>query len=58
MGEEQIVGLSHTYADVEPGELVAYIGSSGYLELAVREGNAAARLGVDVSDPVHIEGWL
>jgi S-adenosylmethionine hydrolase len=55
-GGERIVGLSRTYADVELGELVAYVGSSGYLEIAVREGNAAARLGVDVGDPVQIEG--
>jgi S-adenosylmethionine hydrolase len=57
VGGEQIVGLSHTYADVEPGELVSYVGSSGYLEIAIREGNAAARLGVDVGDPVQIKGW-
>jgi S-adenosylmethionine hydrolase len=57
VGGEQIVGLSRTYTDVEPGELVSYVGSSGYLEIAVREGNAAARLGVDVGDPVQIKGW-
>jgi S-adenosyl-L-methionine hydrolase (adenosine-forming) len=56
VGEAQIVGLSRTYADVEPGEWVAYAGSSGYLEIAIREGNAAARSGVEVGDPVHVEG--
>ena len=53
-GGEWVVGLSRTYADVAPGELVAYVGSSGYLEVAVREGNASVRLDVDVGDPVQI----
>jgi S-adenosylmethionine hydrolase len=47
--------LSRTFSDVAAGEFVAYIGSSGYLEIAIREGNAAARLGVDLGDPVMIE---
>jgi S-adenosylmethionine hydrolase len=56
VGEEQILGLRRTFADVPPGTLLAYIGSSGYLEIAEREGNAAARLGVDLGDPVRVEG--
>jgi S-adenosylmethionine hydrolase len=51
---ESIPGLSRTYADVEPGELVAYVGSSGHLEIAVRGGSAAARLGMDVGNPVQV----
>lgn len=34
-----------TYGEGAPGELLALVGSSGRLELAVREGSAAARLG-------------
>jgi S-adenosylmethionine hydrolase len=49
----QIPRLSRTFADVPPGELVAYIGSSGHLEVAVREGNAAAVLGVGIGAPVR-----
>lgn len=49
-----IEGLSRTYADVEPGELVAYFGSSGYLEIAVRDGNAAERLAAKVGDAVRV----
>ena len=52
---EQIPGLSRTYADVRPGDLVAYVGSSGYLEIAVREGSAATRLGADVGHPVQAQ---
>lgn len=53
---ERIVGLSRTFADVAPGKLVAYVGSSGYLEIAVREASAAVELGMDVGDVVLIEG--
>jgi S-adenosylmethionine hydrolase len=35
--------------------LVAYAGSSGYLEIAVREGSAAAHLSLDVGDPIQVE---
>jgi S-adenosylmethionine hydrolase len=49
-----IEGLRRTYADVEPGELVAYFGSSGYLEIAVRDGSAAARLAAKMGDPVRV----
>jgi S-adenosyl-L-methionine hydrolase (adenosine-forming) len=48
--------VRRTYANVEPGELVALIGSSGYLEIAVRDGSAAERLGMDVGAPVEIQG--
>jgi hypothetical protein len=51
---ERIPRLSLTYVDVRPGDLVAYVGSSGYLEIAVREGSAATRLGADVGDPVQV----
>lgn len=55
VGGERIVGLSYTFSDVEMGALLAYVGSSGYLEIAVRQGSAAARLGVGVGDPVQVE---
>ena len=37
--------LSRTYGDVAPGALVAVVGSSGMVEIAVRDGSAAAHLG-------------
>jgi S-adenosylmethionine hydrolase len=55
VGEQRVEPLRHTFADVEPGQMLIYRGSSGYLEIAVREGNAAAELGVRVSDPVLVE---
>ena len=43
-----------TYADVDPGSLCALVGSSGRLEVAVREGSASARLGVGKGSPVRV----
>jgi len=41
-----------TYAEAEGGEAVALVGSSGWLELAVRNGNAAVTLGLRRGDVV------
>ena len=56
VGRAGISGLSRTFADVAPGELVAYVGSSGYLEIAERDGHAAGRLAVGVGAPVRVSG--
>jgi S-adenosylmethionine hydrolase len=40
-GNLRIDGIARTFADVEPGQPVAYFGSHGGLEIAVRNGNAA-----------------
>jgi len=52
IGGEAISGLSGTYGEGEG--LVALIGSSGYLEVAVKDGSASASLHVDVGDRVQI----
>ena len=46
--------LSRTYADVPDGRPVALIGSAGLLEIAVRNGSAAAELNLRVGMPVTI----
>lgn len=46
IGTHRIAGLRSTYSDVKPGQIVALVGSSGCLELAVRDGSAASTLGV------------
>lgn len=53
-GGVRIEGLSRTFADVAVGELLAYAGSGGYLEIAVRQGSAAERLGMEAGDPVIV----
>ena len=50
----EIRGVHRTYADVEPGEVLALVGSEGHLEIAVREGNGAERLGLQPGDPVEL----
>ncbi|GAB4454536.1 MAG: SAM-dependent chlorinase/fluorinase [Anaerolineae bacterium] len=55
-GEAVIGPLRRTFAEVPEGELLAYIGSSrDHVEIAVRNGNAARRLGLKPGDVVAIE---
>jgi S-adenosylmethionine hydrolase len=49
-----IRGLRDHYAQVARGELIALVSSSGLVELAQREGSAAARLGVERGSPVRV----
>jgi S-adenosyl-L-methionine hydrolase (adenosine-forming) len=55
IGDKDIGPLDRTYADVPPGTALALIGSSGLLEIAVRDGSAAAQLGLKVGDVVTVE---
>lgn len=41
---ERVPRWGRTYGDAEPGELLVYTGSVGFLEVAVRDGSAADRL--------------
>lgn len=50
----EIAGVCRTYADVEPGQVLALVGSEGHLEIAVREGNAAQRLGLQPGERVIV----
>ncbi len=45
--------LHRTFSDVAPGELVAFMGSGGTVEIAVRDGSAAERLGAMIGASVH-----
>ena len=53
VGNQVIPGLSRTYA--EGSGLLALIGSSGYLEIAVKGGSAHALLDAKVGDEVRIK---
>ena len=44
VGPLRVGPLHTTYGDVQPGEVVAVIGSTGMLEIAINQGNAAAHL--------------
>lgn len=54
VGRRKVHRLCRTYAECEPYELAALFGSSGYLELAEREGNAARRLRAFAGTPVQV----
>jgi S-adenosylmethionine hydrolase len=54
IGDMTISRIVQTYADAEPGSLVALIGSSGQLEVAVVNGSAAERLGLKIGAPVEV----
>ena len=45
---------ARTYSDVPPGSPCALVGSRGRLEVAVREGSAASRLGAGKGSPVRV----
>ena len=48
----QTMPVVRTYSDVEAGSLCGLIGSSGWLEVACRDGSAAERLGLAPGIPV------
>ena len=51
--ELEIGPLQQTYNDVATGSLLAYVGSGGVVEIAVRDGSAARRLGVGMGGRVR-----
>jgi S-adenosylmethionine hydrolase len=52
IGGRAIEGPVRTFADTDG--LMALVGSLGYLEIALRDGSAAAELGVAVGEPVNV----
>jgi S-adenosyl-L-methionine hydrolase (adenosine-forming) len=52
IGAERIVGLSKTYAD--RSGLLAYMGSNGHLEIALRGGSAASILDAKIGDEIKL----
>jgi S-adenosylmethionine hydrolase len=54
IGSVEVAPIRTTYTDVRKGEVVAYVGSSGTLEIAVREGSAFEHLDVGRGAPVLV----
>ncbi len=52
------VRLVRTYGEAAPGELIALVGSSGFVEIAVRDGHAAARLRLSRGQPVELASMM
>jgi hypothetical protein len=52
---DRAIPFRRTYSDVASGELVALTGSSGLIEIAARDGSAAAALGIGPGAIVRLE---
>tara|TARA_R110002096_G_scaffold366725_2_gene560044 strand:- start:978 stop:1742 length:765 start_codon:yes stop_codon:yes gene_type:complete len=50
----QTLPVHRTYGEVAPGEPLAYIGSFGLVEVAVANGNASERLGIQRGAPIAL----
>jgi S-adenosylmethionine hydrolase len=51
---QRLTGVHRTYGALQVGEPAAVVGSTGFLEISVRQGNAAQQLGVQIGDPVVV----
>lgn len=56
VGGHDVTTLVRTYGDAAPGTPVALVGSQGFIEAAVVEGRADARLGARCGTPVVLAG--
>jgi S-adenosylmethionine hydrolase len=54
VGSQAITRLALTFSDCAPGELFVVIGSSGYLEVAIRQGSAAGALGCSAGSQIEL----
>ena len=52
VGNQLVTRLVPTFAVGNAGEAIAYVGSSGYIEIAVNKGNASKTLGIGRGTPV------
>jgi hypothetical protein len=57
LGEHVINGIARTYADAAAGQLLALIGSRGYLEIAVNAGSSQMLTNARRGDPVQVCGY-
>jgi len=55
IAERELRPIHHTYAEVAPGTLLAFVSSHRQLEVAVNGGNAARTLGLQPGDAVVLE---
>ena len=55
VASQRLAGIQSAYACVAPGDVCALFNSAGRLEIAVRNGNAAAVLGVDAGEKITVQ---
>ncbi|MCJ8278765.1 MAG: SAM-dependent chlorinase/fluorinase [Rivularia sp. ALOHA_DT_140] len=51
-----IIQAQETYSDVKVGEMIALIGSHGWVEIAVNSGNARLELDVEIGSQIQVFG--
>ena len=51
-GQREITSVRKTYGEGEPGELFVVAGSTGYLEIVMKNGSAAAALNLKTGAPI------
>jgi len=54
VARDRTVPLGRTFADAPLGDPLAYLGSAGFLEIAVNMGSAAELLQMETDDPVTV----
>ncbi len=54
VGPARVTRLALTFTECSPEELFAVVGSSGFLEIAVNQGSAAAELGCGAGAPIQL----
>ena len=54
IGKKRIVGLSKAYTDAKPGEPLVLIGSAGFLEVSINQGNAQKYFRVDRGNKIRV----
>lgn len=54
-GDLQLMKLHKTYSDVPVGKFVVYKGSSGFIEIGIREGNASKNLKAEIGMEISIK---
>ncbi|MEX2263754.1 MAG: SAM-dependent chlorinase/fluorinase [Bryobacteraceae bacterium] len=54
VGLQYVTQFARTYAECQPGELFAIVGSSGYLEISSNQASAAKMLGCGAGAPVEL----
>jgi len=52
--EQHVAHVGRRFSDVRPGQLVIYVNSFGHVEIAVNQGNAARKLGVEIGDTLVV----
>jgi S-adenosylmethionine hydrolase len=51
----RITEISKSYKDVSHGDMLALFSTSGFIEIAIREGKASSLLGLKMDQPVTVE---